>query len=122
MLATGATGAELDAALAAARGQLAFYGSTPAYAPVLDLLGRGDLHRRLNAMSKEGRWGDMAALVPDDIVEAVAVVGRREEVAPLVLERVSGIADAVSIECTRHPDPGHFGDIVADLRARLPQA
>jgi probable F420-dependent oxidoreductase len=121
MVATGATGAELDAAVAAARGQVAFYGSTPAYAPVLDLLGRGDLHRRLNTLSKEGRWADMDDLVPDEVVEAVAVVGRRDEIAPLVLERVSGIADAVSIECTRRPDPGHFSDIVADLRARLPQ-
>jgi probable F420-dependent oxidoreductase len=118
LVATGATGAELDAAVASARGQLAFYGSTPAYAPVLDLLGHGELHRRLNALSKEGRWDDMAALVPDDVVEAVAVVGRRDEIASRVLERVSGIADAVSIECTRRPDPGHFADVVADLRAR----
>jgi probable F420-dependent oxidoreductase len=119
MVATGATGPELDAAVAAARSQLAFYGSTPAYAPVLDLLGHGDLHRRLNALSKEGRWADMTDLVPDDVVEAVAVVGRRDQIAGLVLERVAGIADAVSIECTRRPDPGHFADIVADLRARL---
>ncbi len=120
MVATGATGAELDAALAAARGQLAFYGSTPAYAPVLDLLGHGELHRRLNALSKEGRWDDMTALVPDDVVEAIAVVGRRDEIAARVIERVSGIADAVSIECTRRPDPQHFADVVADLNARMP--
>ena len=120
MVATGADGPEVDAAVAAARGQLAFYGSTPAYAPVLDLLGRGDLHQRLNALSKEGRWDDMTALVPDEVVEAIAVVGRRDEIAPLVLERVAGIADAVSIECTRRPDPSHFADVVADLRARLP--
>jgi len=119
MVATGATGADLDASVEAARGQLAFYGSTPAYAPVLDLLGRGDLHQRLNALSKEGRWDDMTALVPDDVVESIAVVGRRDEIAGLVLERVSGIADAVSIECTRRPDPTHFADVVADLRARL---
>jgi probable F420-dependent oxidoreductase len=119
MVATGATGPDLDAAVGAARGQLAFYGSTPAYAPVLDLLGHGELHQRLNALSKEGRWDDMTALVPDDVVEAIAVVGRRDEIASLVLERVSGIADAVSIECTRRPDPAHFADVVADLRARL---
>lgn len=119
MLATGTDGPDLDAAVATVRGQLAFYGSTPAYAPVLDLLGHGDLHRRLNALSKEGRWADMDELVPDDVVEAVAVVGRRDEVAPLVLERVTGIADAVSIECTRRPDPAHFADVVGDLRGRL---
>jgi hypothetical protein len=119
MIATGATGADLDASIAAVRGQLAFYGSTPAYAPVLELEGHGELHARLNALSKQGRWADMDELVPDDLLESIAVVGRRDEIAPLVLERTAGIADAVSIECTRRPDPGHWADIVADLRARL---
>ena len=112
-----ATGPDLDATIETVRGQLAFYGSTPAYAPVLDLLGHGDLHARLHALSKEGRWDDMTALVPDDVVEAIAVVGRRDEVPALVRERVEGIADAVSLECTRRPDPEHFADIVAGLRA-----
>jgi len=54
------------------------------------------------------------------VVEAIAVVGRRDEIAARVIERVSGIADAVSIECTRRPDPQHFADVVADLNARMP--
>jgi probable F420-dependent oxidoreductase len=114
-----ATEPNLDEAIASARGQLSFYGSTPAYAPVLDLLGHGDLHRKLNALSKEGRWSDMAALIPDDVLESIAIVGRRDEIAGLVAERVAGIADAVSIECTRRPDPEHFADIVAQLRSLL---
>ena len=117
MVATGDSGAELDEAIATVRGQLAFYGSTPAYARVLECNGWGDLHPRLNALSKEGRWDDMAALVPDDMVEAIAVVGRRDEIAPLVRAKVGGLADAVSLECTRRPDPRHFADICADLRA-----
>ncbi|MCU1380228.1 MAG: F420-dependent oxidoreductase [Acidimicrobiales bacterium] len=116
MVATGATGADLDEAIATVRGQLAFYGSTPAYAPVLELEGYGDLHPRLNALSKQGRWDDMAELVPDDLLEAIAVVGRRDEIATRVRERTAGIADAVSLECTRRPDPAHFADIVADLK------
>ena len=119
MVATGTSGPDLDAAIATVRGQIAFYGSTPAYAPVLDLIGHGDLHARLNSLSKEGRWADMDDLVPDDVVEAIAIVGRREEIASLLFERTAGIADAVSIECTRRPDPKHFADIVADLKRRL---
>jgi probable F420-dependent oxidoreductase len=122
MIATGSTGADLDASIAAVRGQLAFYGSTPAYAPVLELEGHGALHTRLNALSKEGRWADMDELVPDELLESIAVVGRRDEIAPLLLERTAGIADAVSIECTRRPDPGHWADVVADLRSRLGRA
>jgi len=119
LLATGTSGADLDAAIATVREQLAFYGSTPAYAPVLELHGWGGLHAQLNELSKQGRWSDMADLVPDELVETIAVVGRRDEIPRLVAERVNGLAHAVSIECTRRPDPTHFADIVRDLRPRL---
>ena len=116
LVATGERGADLDAAVEVVRGQLAFYGSTPAYAPVMELHGWGSLHPRLNALSKEGRWDDMAALVPDEMLESIAVVGRRDEIAGLVRAKVDGIADIVSLECTRRPDPTHFADIVPALR------
>jgi len=118
LVATGSSGPELDEAIAVVRKQLAFYGSTPAYAPVLEAEGLGGLHRRLNEMSKQQRWDDMAELVPDQLVEAVAIVGRRADIAGAILAKVGGLADAVSIECTRRPDPALFADIVADLRAR----
>jgi probable F420-dependent oxidoreductase len=116
MIATGDTGAELDEAVATVRGQLAFYGSTPAYARVLECNGWEGLHPRLNALSKEGRWDDMADLVTDEMVESIAVVGRRDEIAPQVRAKVAGVADTVSLECTRRPDPWHFGDIGRALR------
>jgi hypothetical protein len=77
------------------------------------------MHVRLNELSKQGRWSDMADLVPDELLETIAVVGRRDEVPRLVAERVNGLADAVSIECTRRPDPAHFADIVRALRPLL---
>src|SRR5690606_30097264 len=45
----------------AARWMLGFYGSTPAYAPVLETEGRGHLHPELRRLSREGRWDEMAA-------------------------------------------------------------
>jgi hypothetical protein len=59
----------------------------------------------------------MAALIPDEVVEAIAVVGRRWEIAGQIRAKVAGVADTVSLECTRRPDPGHFADICADLEA-----
>jgi hypothetical protein len=82
---------------------------------VLEVHGWEGLHPQLNRLSKEGRWDDMADLVPDELIEAVAVVGRREAVPGLVREKLAGVADTVSIECTRQPDPAHFADIVAGL-------
>ncbi len=116
MVATGATGPELDRAVEVVRGQIAFYASTPAYAPVLECSGWDGLQPKLNALSKEGRWSDMAAHVPDELVESIAVVGRRDEIAAQVRAKVDGVAEAVSLECTRLPDPEHFADICRHLR------
>ena len=103
--------------VAAARKQLAFYGSTPAYRSTLDCHGWGDLHVELNRMSKQGRWDEMATLVDDDVLEAVAVVGPRREIARKLRVRLAGIADGVSLTHNRAPDAGHWADIVGELRA-----
>jgi probable F420-dependent oxidoreductase len=116
LLVTGETEAEVHAAREVVRKQLAFYGSTPAYRPTLDCHGWGDLQSELNEMSKQGRWDDMAGLITDEILESIAVVGRRSEIAAAVAERLSGIADSVSIENTRAPDPRNFEDIVKELK------
>jgi probable F420-dependent oxidoreductase len=100
----------------AARKQLAFYGSTPAYKPTLDCHGWGDVHTELNTMSKQGNWDDMTGLITDEILEAIAVVGPRREIAKKLTERLDGIADSVSITHNRFPDPSHWADIVRELK------
>jgi hypothetical protein len=50
----GATDQELEDAAQQVRAQIAFYGSTPSYRPVLDLHGWGDLHEELRLLSKAG--------------------------------------------------------------------
>lgn len=99
----------------AVRRQLAFYGSTPAYAPVLELEGYGDLHPELKALARDGRWDDMAGLVDDDLVERVAVCGEPSTIAPAIRSRIDGISDRVSLVNNRAPDPEHFATVVRDL-------
>lgn len=120
MVVTWTTDEEREIAIRSVKDQLAFYGSTPAYAPVLELHGLGALHGDLNRMSKEGRWPEMAALVPDVFVEEIAVVGPRSEIAAKIAARVSGITDSVSLVNNRNPDPDHFADIITDLRTNEP--
>jgi probable F420-dependent oxidoreductase len=117
MVVTWTTDEQRDIALRSVKDQLAFYGSTPAYAPVLDAHGYAGLHGDLNRMSKEGRWTEMAALIPDAFVEEIAVVGARHEIAGRIAARVRGITDSVSLVNNRNPDPELFADIVDDLRA-----
>jgi len=101
----------------AARKQLAFYGSTPAYRPTLDQHGWGDVHLELNRMSKQNLWDDMTSLITDEILETIAVVGERHEIAGKLKARLDGIADGVSLTHNRAPDPAQWADIVAELRA-----
>ncbi len=102
----------------AARKQLAFYASTPAYLPTLACHGWEDLHLELNRMSKAGRWDEMTDLISDEILETIAVVGPREEIAQRIHERLDGIADGVSLTHNRAPDPSQWADIVPEIQRR----
>jgi len=67
--------AEVARARQAAKAQIAFYGSTPAYKVFLEHHGWGDLQPALNRMSKEGRWGEMVALVSEEMLDVIGVSG-----------------------------------------------
>ncbi len=87
---------------ASTRMLLAFYGSTPAYRPVLDAHGWGDLQPELNAMSKQGRWQEMATLIDDQMLHTIAACGTPAEVAAHIRDRVEGVSDRI---CLYQPGP-----------------
>lgn len=86
----------------AARRLLGFYGSTPAYRPVLDIHGWGDLQPELNALSKQGRWEEMGKLIDDDVLHTIAACGTVADVAAHIRDRVAGISDRI---CLYQPGP-----------------
>ncbi|MEZ5178751.1 MAG: LLM class flavin-dependent oxidoreductase, partial [Acidimicrobiales bacterium] len=94
----------------AARWMIGFYGSTPAYAPVLETEGRGHLHPELRRLSREGRWDEMAAMVDDDLLDAVVLRGDPGAVAGRLLARYGSHADRMALST-----PGGIAD--ADLAA-----
>ena len=75
--------------------QIAFYGSTPAYKPVLDAHGWGDLQGELNRLSKRGEWDAMGEEITDEILEAFAVVAEPSRVAGALKARWGGLVDRV---------------------------
>jgi alkanesulfonate monooxygenase SsuD/methylene tetrahydromethanopterin reductase-like flavin-dependent oxidoreductase (luciferase family) len=93
----GETDADRESADAGTRRLLAFYGSTPAYRPVLAAHGWEDLQPELNAMSKQGRWQEMGALIDDEIMHTIAACGTPAEIAAHIRDRVDGISDAVCL-------------------------
>lgn len=92
-VATGDTSTTLEAKLKETRSQIAFYASTPAYRPALDIHGWGQLGDRLHALSREGKWAEMAAEIDDEVLETFAVVGRSEDIRGLVERRYDGVVD-----------------------------
>ena len=111
----GRTDEELARARWKARGQIAFYGSTPAYRVFLDHHGWGDLHPVLNRMSKEGRWGEMIDLVTDDMVDTIGVSGTPAEVGPRLRAR-NDFADRTSLVLYNEAEPDAVTDVVRGLR------
>ncbi|CAN5209549.1 LLM class F420-dependent oxidoreductase [soil metagenome] len=85
-----------------ARRLLAFYGSTPAYKPVLDIHGWGDLQPELHALSKQSRWQDMGGLINDEVLHTIAACGSPAEIAEHIRKRVAGVSDTV---CLYQPGP-----------------
>jgi probable F420-dependent oxidoreductase len=94
---TGDSDAQLAAADHDIRRQIAFYGSTPAYRPVLDLHGWGDLQSELNTLSKRGEWGEMGRRISDDILETFAVKGTPEAIPRLLERRFGDVVDRISL-------------------------
>jgi probable F420-dependent oxidoreductase len=86
----------------AARRLLGFYGSTPAYRPVLDAHGWGDLQPELNALSKQGRWQDMGRLIDDEILHTIVACGTAADIAAHIRDRVAGVSDRI---CLYQPGP-----------------
>jgi probable F420-dependent oxidoreductase len=85
-VATGRTEEQIHNAREAARKQIAFYASTPAYRPILDLHG-WEIGPRLSALARRGLWDEMTGLVDDEIVDEVAVTGRSSVIGRLLRER-----------------------------------
>jgi hypothetical protein len=57
----------------------------------------GELQPELTALSKQGRWDDMAALVPDELVDAVAVTGTPADAGHALRDRWANVAASISL-------------------------
>jgi probable F420-dependent oxidoreductase len=114
---TGATEADTAAADTAVRRQIAFYGSTPAYRPVLELHGWGDLQTELNTLSKRGEWVQMGQLIDDEMLEAFAVVCPIDQVATQVKARFGGLVDRFSFYAPYKMSPEDWQSVLAGFHS-----
>jgi probable F420-dependent oxidoreductase len=112
----GRTADEQAAACRGARSLVAFYASTPAYRPVLEVEGRLELQPELQAMTRAGEWGALGSKIDDDLLATVAVTGTPEECAAQIGERYRGLADRV---CCYFPGYPVADQAIADLTTAL---
>ena len=105
-----------ETALAGVRGLLGFYGSTPAYRPVLESEGRGELQADLHAAIRRGEWESLGKLLDDELVSRLAVVGTPEECAAQLVGRFGSVAQRVCVYLPGY-EPGD--DLIRDLVSAL---
>ncbi|MFI5043176.1 MAG: TIGR03617 family F420-dependent LLM class oxidoreductase [Acidimicrobiales bacterium] len=113
---SGRTEAEMEVADAGCRALLGFYGSTPAYRPVLDVEGQGALQPELQALTRAGRWNEMAGLIDDALLSTIAVRGTPVEVAAQIRDRYEGHATRVAIYTPYGAPDDLLAEVVDALR------
>ena len=118
IVAVGRDDRELEASRAV-RSLLAFYGSTPAYRPVLEVEGWGDLQPELNRLSKQGDWTTMGTLITDEMVDTIAVHGTPDQVAAEIVRRYGLYSNRA---CAYFPFYEAGDDLIADFTAALKAA
>jgi probable F420-dependent oxidoreductase len=118
-IATGPDDASVAKAVDGIRRQVSFYGSTPSYFGVLEAHGWGDLGAKLNQLTRDGKWQELAAAVSDEVVHAFAAVGRYDQIVPVIRERFRGIA---RIAFPPPPEDGRDEGLVRELLQDLTAA
>jgi len=98
------------------RSTLATLFSTPNYWPILDLYGWQDRGEHLNRLVREGRWQDLTPVITDEMLDVLITTAPYGEIADVLRERYSGLADNVSFPL---PDDPALDAEVAKVIARL---
>jgi probable F420-dependent oxidoreductase len=114
---TGRNEAEMRANGHRVRERLGFYGSTPAYAPVLEHEGWQDLGRELGQLVKAGRWNELGDPITDEILGQLAIVAPLDEVGRAIADRFVGVVDRLSFNVPYVDDPVTWAPVLAEIAA-----
>ena len=79
-----------------ARQQIAFCASTPTYRPFVAYHGFEALDKELSGLARDGRFADMAAHIPDALLDAIAVSAEPAGVGEAIRARYAGIWSSAS--------------------------
>lgn len=94
---SGYTQAAMDAAEHEVRRQIAFYASTPNYRVLLEYHGYDSVGKELSALMRRGDFAAMPKLVPDSLLEEVAVIASSSALPVQLRQRYQGLLQRVSL-------------------------
>ena len=97
---------ELAANRQSVKQQIAFYGSTRTYEPVLAAHGWQGIIPHLHRKSVEGDWKGMAELITDEMLDTYAVTGTYATIGTQIQERYAGLLDRTSLYQPYQPGLG----------------
>jgi probable F420-dependent oxidoreductase len=122
-IATGETDEDVQAAREQARYRIAFYASTRTYLPVLEHHGWGAMNGDLRRLIAQQRWGDLASVIPDDVLDEFCVSGTYTEIIPRIAARSAGAVDCIGFPLPKNLDSPDetYTEALAQLR-QLPSA
>jgi probable F420-dependent oxidoreductase len=105
-----------------ARRRVAFYGSTPAYRPVLAVHGWEDRGVELHRLTRAGAWAELATLVDDEMLATFVIRSDDpERIAEELLRRYGGLADRVSLSAGERSNLDRWAGVVGHLAAAAGQ-
>lgn len=116
-VATGETEESLKAAIHFWRRKVAFYCSTPAYRPVLEHHGWGELNDILHPMSREGKWEEMRDVIDDKVLNTFVTVGTSKEIVPELRKRFGSLCDRISVRFGDDITTERLAEAIKELQA-----
>jgi probable F420-dependent oxidoreductase len=108
---------EREAGVQLVRGQIGFYGSTPAYRRVLEIHGWGDLQDQLNAATKRGEWDKLSQMVDDEVLNTFAIIGTPEEAVAELKRRYGDVVTRITLDLSSDLEPERRAALLEELRA-----
>lgn len=115
---TGTDQSEMEQSMELVKQQISFYASTPSYAPVLEASG-WDFGPELTAMSKRGRWDEMAGVITDEVVEEIGVVAPIDELGSAIRQRYGDRLQRIglyNLGGAAGLDDGALAQVVVDIK------
>jgi probable F420-dependent oxidoreductase len=102
-VATGETPEQVTAEREKIRELLTFLYSTPAYWRSLELYGWGDVGRELHQLTREGRWGDMAGRIHDEMLDTLVPQAPYDEIDSVLHRWYDGVTDRITFPVPDDP-------------------